>query len=79
MVVPRHLLGRGAGDQRADLSPGERQASRLVGWALYTLIAFIVLSTAASLIFRVHPEASALGIAVTVSVLPIMAVLWRWR
>jgi divalent metal cation (Fe/Co/Zn/Cd) transporter len=78
-VVLRQLLKRTDGGHDENLSDGERQASRLVGWALYAVIAFIVLSTAASLLLRLRPESSPVGVGLTVTSILFMAALWRWR
>jgi divalent metal cation (Fe/Co/Zn/Cd) transporter len=78
-VVLRQLLKRTDGGYDENLSDGERQASRLVGWALYAVIAFIVLSTAASLLVRLRPESSPVGVGLTVASIFVMAALWRWR
>jgi divalent metal cation (Fe/Co/Zn/Cd) transporter len=78
-VVLRQLLRRSNDGHDESLDHGERQASRLVGWALYAVIAYIVLSSAASFLFRVRPEGSPLGIGLTVAAIFVMAALWRWR
>ena len=79
IVVLNRLIQRSESEERGSLSGGERRASRLVGYALYGLIAFIVLSAAASLVLRIEPQRSPIGIALTVASLGIMAGLWRWR
>lgn len=78
-VVLHRLLQRSESEERGSLSGGERRASRLVGYALYGLIAYIVLSAAVSIGLRIEPQRSPVGIALTVASLAIMAVLWRWR
>jgi divalent metal cation (Fe/Co/Zn/Cd) transporter len=78
-VVLRQLLKRTDDGHDENLSGGERQASRLVGWALYAVIAFIVLSSAASLLLRLRPESSPVGVGLTVTSILVMAALWRWR
>jgi divalent metal cation (Fe/Co/Zn/Cd) transporter len=78
-VVLHRLLQRSASEERGSLSGGERRASRLVGYALYALIAYIVVSAAVSLVLRIEPQPSPVGIGLTVASLGIMAVLWRWR
>ena len=78
-VVLRQLLRRSNDGHDESLDHGERQASRLVGWALYAVIGYIVLSSAASFLFRVRPEGSPLGIGLTVAAIFVMAALWRWR
>jgi divalent metal cation (Fe/Co/Zn/Cd) transporter len=79
VVVLRRLLQRSESDERGSMTGGERNATKLVGFALYGLIAYIVLSAAVALGFRVGPAASPLGIGLTIASLVIMAALWRWR
>jgi divalent metal cation (Fe/Co/Zn/Cd) transporter len=67
LVVLRRLLQRSESEERGSMTGGERNATKLVGFALYGLIAYIVLS------------ASPLGIGLTIASLVIMAALWRWR
>jgi divalent metal cation (Fe/Co/Zn/Cd) transporter len=78
-VVLHRLLQRSEAEERGSLSGGERRASRLVGYALYGLIIYIVLSSAVSIGLRLQPQRSPVGIALTVASLGIMAGLWRWR
>jgi divalent metal cation (Fe/Co/Zn/Cd) transporter len=79
IVVLRRLLERGDMEERGSRTPAERKASRLVGYALYALVAYILVSAGVALVFRIEPHGSRLGVALTVSSLAIMAVLWRWR
>jgi len=78
-VVLRQLLRRTVLDEGHELSPGERGASRFVGWALYAVIIFIVLSSAGGLLVGVHAQASPVGIVLAVASIGVMAALWRWR
>jgi divalent metal cation (Fe/Co/Zn/Cd) transporter len=78
-VVLRRVLARSENEERGSLTSGERTASRLVGSALYLLIAYIVVSAGAGLVLRLRPEASPVGVALTIASIAIMAVLWRWR
>lgn len=78
-VVLRRVLQRTAEEERGSMTPGERTASRLVGWALYGLIANIVLSAAAGLVLGLRPASSPIGIGLTAVSIVIMAGLWRWR
>jgi divalent metal cation (Fe/Co/Zn/Cd) transporter len=78
-VVLRRLLQRTAEEERGSLTAGERTASRLVGWALYGLIAYIVLSAAAGLVLGLRPAPSPIGIGLSAVSIVIMAGLWRWR
>ena len=79
VVVLRRLLQRSETEERGSMTGGERNATKLVGFALYGLIAYIVLSAAVALGFRFEPAASPLGIGLTIASLVIMAALWRWR
>jgi divalent metal cation (Fe/Co/Zn/Cd) transporter len=79
VVVLRRLLQRSESEERGSMTGGERNATKLVGFALYGLIAYIVLSAAVALVFRFEPAASPLGIGLTIASLVIMAALWRWR
>lgn len=79
VVVLHRLMQRSESEERGSLSGGERRASRLVGYALYALIAYIVLSAVVSVAFRIEPQRSPVGIGLTVTSLVIMAGLWRWR
>ena len=78
-VVLRRVLERSADEERGSLTAGERTASKLVGWALYVLIGYIVLSAVAGLALGLRAEASPIGIGLAVASLAIMAGLWRWR
>lgn len=61
------------------LDARERQASRLVGRGLYSLIVYVVASSAWSLASGSRPESSRAGVALAVAALVIMPLLWRWR
>jgi divalent metal cation (Fe/Co/Zn/Cd) transporter len=78
-VVLRRLLERTTEEERGELGPGERLATRLVGYALYVLIGYIVLSAGTSLLLRIEPGRSPIGIALSISSLVAMLALWRWR
>jgi len=79
-VVLRLLLRNQAGTTgETALSEAERGTSRLVGWALYAVVVFILVSSGAALVGRLRPEPSVLGIVLTLTSVPVMAVLWRWR
>jgi divalent metal cation (Fe/Co/Zn/Cd) transporter len=64
---------------KEELDRRERQASRLVGWGLYGLIAYILATSVWSLASASHPESSRVGIALAIAALVIMPLLWRWR
>jgi len=78
-VVLRRLLQRTPSEERGERTLGERRASRLVGYGLYALIVYIVVSAVTSLVLQIRPEASPAGLALTVLALGVMAVLWKWR
>jgi divalent metal cation (Fe/Co/Zn/Cd) transporter len=78
-VVLRRLLERSESEERGSLSRGERRASRLVGGALFALIAYIVVSAGIAIVLGIKPAAAPLGIGLTIASVLIMSVLWRWR
>ncbi len=78
-VVLRRVLERSADEERGSLTSGERTASRFVGWALYILIGYIVLSAVAGIALGLRAEISPVGIGLALMSLVIMAGLWRWR
>jgi divalent metal cation (Fe/Co/Zn/Cd) transporter len=78
-VVLRRLLQRSVQEERGELTAGERRATTLVGYGLYALIAYIVLSAGASLVLQLRPEPAPAGLLLTLLALPAMAMLWRWR
>src|SRR6266705_7098361 len=61
VVVLCRLLQPSESEERGSMTGGERNATKLVGLALYGLIAYIVLSAAVALVFRFEPAASPLG------------------
>jgi len=79
LVVMRQLVLHTARSTDDELDRRERQASRLVGWALYALVAYIVATSALSLVSADRPESSLAGIALAAAALVVMPVLWRWR
>jgi divalent metal cation (Fe/Co/Zn/Cd) transporter len=78
-VVLRRVLERSETEERGSRTAGERTASRFVGWALYLLIAYIVVSATAGVLLRLRPAASPVGLSLTVASIAIMTILWRWR
>jgi divalent metal cation (Fe/Co/Zn/Cd) transporter len=79
LVVLRQLLLHTERASDEELDARERQASRLAGWGLYGLIAYIVASSAWSLANSSRPESSPAGVALAVAALIVMPLLWRWR
>jgi divalent metal cation (Fe/Co/Zn/Cd) transporter len=78
-VVLRQLLLHTDRASEEELDARERQASRLIGWALYGLIVYIVISSAGSLITQTEPESSLPGMLLAIAALMVMTPLWRWR
>jgi divalent metal cation (Fe/Co/Zn/Cd) transporter len=78
-VVLRRLIERSSEEERGSTTPGERRASRLVGLALYLLIAYILVAAILGLILRVRPESSSVGVGLMVASIFVMTLLWRWR
>jgi divalent metal cation (Fe/Co/Zn/Cd) transporter len=79
LVVLRLLLLHSARSTEDEFDARERQSSRIVGWALYALIGYIVVSSGVSLLAGSRPESSTVGIALAAAALVVMPVLWRWR
>ena len=78
-VVLRQLLLHTERATDGDLDRRERQASRLVGWSLCALIAYVVGSSLWSLLGAGHARSSSGGVALAVAALIVMPLLWRWR
>jgi divalent metal cation (Fe/Co/Zn/Cd) transporter len=78
-VVVLNQLSRPADISSEALDAGARRASRLVGIGLYTLAAYIVVSSAWTLLTGTHPDPSLPGLVLAASSVVIMPVLWRWR
>lgn len=79
LVVLRQLLLHTAGAGAETLDERERQAARLVGWSLYGLIGYIVLSAGFALVTGGRAESSGPGVVLAAVALVVMPVLWRWR
>ena len=79
LLVLRIFVLHAARASAEELEGRERQASRLIGWALYGLVGYIVISAAVGLALGSRPERSTVGIALAVAALVVMPVLWRWR
>ncbi len=78
-VVLRQLMLHTERATDEELDRRERQASRLVGWSLYGLIVYVVVSSILSLASGSKAESSPAGIALAVAALIVMPLLWRWR
>jgi len=78
-IVLRMFLVHTERSTDEELDARERQASRLVGWGLYGLIAYILATSVWSLASGSRPESSPVGIALALAALIVMPVLWRWR
>jgi divalent metal cation (Fe/Co/Zn/Cd) transporter len=57
----------------------EENASRLVGYGLYALIVYIVISSAVGLALHIRAEPSPIGIVLGFAAIVVMTGLWRWR
>ncbi len=79
IVVLRQLMLHTTRASEEELDRRERQSSRIVGWGLYGLIGYIVVTSAIGLIWGIRPAESPVGVALAVVALLVMLVLWRWR
>jgi len=79
LVVLRQLLLHSDRATKEELDARERQASRLVGWALYGLVIYLAISSTGSLITQTEPESSLPGMMLAIAALLVMTPLWRWR
>ena len=79
LVVLRQLVLHTDRTTDEELDRRERQASRLVGWGLYALVVYIVVSAGVSLALGGRAESSVVGLALAAAALIVMPLLWRWR
>jgi divalent metal cation (Fe/Co/Zn/Cd) transporter len=79
LVVLRQLMLHTDHATDEELDHRERQSSRIVGWGLYSLIGYIVVSALLTLGFGIRAEASSVGIALAAAALVVMPILWWWR
>ena len=79
VVVLRQLLLHTDRATEEELDARERQASRLVGWALNGLVVYIIVSSGGSLLTQSQPESSVPGMVLAVAALLVMTPLWLWR
>src|SRR2546430_15899780 len=77
VVVLRRLLQRSESEERGSMTGGERGATKLVGFALYGLIAYIVLSAGVGPVVPFQPAASPPGVRVSLPPPLLSAPLWR--
>jgi len=75
------LLWRLSAEQRGvageALERAERHASRIVGWALYALAAYILGNAAVTLLTRAHPDENWAGLGLAIAAVIVMPILWR--
>ena len=78
LSVEQRMLLAGTADVAAAgrIEVIERRASRLAGWALYGLAAYIVLDIGYGLLTRQRPEATPWGIGLALAASVIMPALW---
>jgi divalent metal cation (Fe/Co/Zn/Cd) transporter len=77
-VVLSQLMGQRTDDE-GSFTPAARRASRVAGYGLYVVAAYIVLSSAYALVTGLRPEGTTLGVGVAMLSIGVMFVLWRWR
>ncbi|MGI8607684.1 MAG: cation transporter [Candidatus Dormibacteria bacterium] len=77
-VVFAQLWSPGAEALGSD-TPAARRASRVVGFGLYAVAAYIVAASAFGLLSGLRPEATSFGVAVALLSVVVMLGLWRWR
>ena len=85
LVIAGVLLGRlrleslGAVASSEQVERAERRASRVVGWSLILLAAYVVIQSAYDLWTRAAPESSPVGIALAAAAMLIMPMLVRTK
>lgn len=75
-VEQRMLLAGTEAAAAGQIEVIERRASRLAGWALYGLAAYILLDIGYGLLTRQRPESTVWGIGLALAASVIMPVLW---
>lgn len=75
-VEQRALLAGTDAEEAEHVEAIERRTSRMVGWALYALAAYIVLSVVYGLFTGQRPESAPWGIGLALAASVIMPVLW---
>jgi divalent metal cation (Fe/Co/Zn/Cd) transporter len=76
-VLLWRLLAEQGGMAGEPLEQVERRASRIVGWALYTLAFYIVVAAALALLTKTRPEESWAGLGLAIAAVIVMPILWR--
>ncbi len=76
-VLLWRLLAEQGGRAGEALQRAERRASRIVGWALYALAAYILLNAAVSLLTQARPAENWVGLALAIAAALVMPILWR--
>jgi divalent metal cation (Fe/Co/Zn/Cd) transporter len=76
-VLLWRLLAEQSGAAGDALDATERRASRIVGWALYALAAYIVLDVMFSLLLRARPDENWAGLGLAIAAALVMPILWR--
>src|SRR5579885_2024894 len=76
-VLLWRLLAEQRGRAGEALEQVERRASRVVGWALYALAAYILLNAAFSLLTRARPDENWAGVGLALAAALVMPILWR--
>lgn len=68
---------RGAGMTAEQVEQAEQRASRVVGWSLLILAAYVVVHSGYALLTRAAPDSSPAGIAIAIAALVVMPSLVR--
>jgi divalent metal cation (Fe/Co/Zn/Cd) transporter len=76
-VLLWRLLAEQRGMAGESLERVEQRASRVVGWALYALAAYIVAAAALALFTQTRPEGSRVGLGLALAAVVVMPILWR--
>lgn len=77
VLVRLRVENRGPAMTAEQVEHAERRASRVVGWSLVVLAAYVVVHSAYDLLTRAAPETSPVGIALAVAALIVMPALVR--
>lgn len=77
VLVRLRVENRGPAMTAEQVEYAERRASRVVGWSLFALAAYVVVQSAYVLLTRAAPDASPAGIVLAVAALVVMPALVR--